>query len=281
MDRARDELLARRALARDEDSGLGGGHFLQIAEEAQHRRRPPDHSVLLGLPPRHLRQRPPRVAPPERVHAHEDLASRASGFSAKSAAPSLIACTASLTVACPPMMSTGTSRVASSFLNPLERLEPAHVRKLHVEEGEIDRHVRAGEDGQPLLGRLAGQHVIALPLEDELQRATNVLLVIDDEDRLLPGIPDGASRRGRRDLQRAKGRGRRVVGHAPSLALDRGLLRDLDRLHLDGDRGCCRPCSPDRDVDGDVVDGEPVRVVTTGELDRPRGGHPVFGHFAT
>src|SRR5262249_14212398 len=52
VDGARDELLARAALARHEDRRLGRRDLLDLVEEALHRRAPPDHlearELLLG-----------------------------------------------------------------------------------------------------------------------------------------------------------------------------------------------------------------------------------------
>ena len=71
--------------------------------------------------------------------------------------------------------------MASSLRISLERLEPAHVGQLHVEDRQVDRRLRAREDRQRLLGRLGAEDLVALALEDELQRAADVLLVVDDE----------------------------------------------------------------------------------------------------
>ena len=58
---------------------------------------------------------------------------------------------------------------------------------LSNEDREIDRRVRAAEDLEGDLRALGADHPVTLALEDELQRPTNVLLVVDDEDRLRGG----------------------------------------------------------------------------------------------
>jgi hypothetical protein len=170
-----------------------GATFSISWKSFRHRRRSPDHLVLLELLlARHLGERAlSLLGRVEHVRTLTSTRSRLSGFSKKSLAPSLMACTASCTVACPLMTMMGVSRRLVVLADALERVEAAHVRELHVEDREVDRRLGAGEDGQRLLGGLGAEDAVALALENELQRATDVLLVVDDEDRLGGGAPKG------------------------------------------------------------------------------------------
>ena len=60
---------------------------------------------------------------------------------------------------------------------------------------EVDRRVRARQDRQRLLRGLGAEDLVALALEHELQRAADVLLVVDDENGLLRRGPGGGYER--------------------------------------------------------------------------------------
>ncbi len=224
---AGDKLLAGAALAGDEDRGLGGGDLLELPEEALDDRAAADHLVaeelLLGDPGELL----PHLGGIEHVaHADEHALSR-ERLLEEIARPELDGLHRVVHGGVPADDDDGQIARALVAADLRQRVEAAHVRQLDVEDGQVDRGVRAGQHRQRLRGGLGAEHAVSLALEHELQRAPDVLLVVDDEHR----SRGGAARRGAR---RAHGRGRgSVVGH-------RRPLRPLARSGAAGSRGPAR-----------------------------------------
>ncbi len=163
--------------------------LLDLVEEPLHRRALADHLVLRELLARdRLRARASSCAASSTFFTLTSTRSRSSGFSKKSLAPSLMAWTASFTVAWPLMTMIGSVARRLVLADALERLEAAHLGQLHVEDREVDRRVRAREDLRAPARRVSAlDDAVALALEHELQRAADVLLVVDDEDRFAAG----------------------------------------------------------------------------------------------
>jgi hypothetical protein len=133
--------------------------------------------------------------------------SRLSGFSKKSLAPSLMACTASFTVAWPLMTMMGS--VA-------RRLVAADLRSSAsrpLMSGSLTSRIArsTGVSGlarmAALLRGLGAEDPVALALEHELQRAADVLLVVDDEDGAQSAIKTAQARDGTTVGQRMSKRG--------------------------------------------------------------------------
>ena len=106
----------------------------------------------------------------------------------KSNAPRRVAATASSIVAWPEIMTTGISDVRARHAVLAARLERAQqveavvVAELDVEQDHVDAVAREHDLG---LGDRAGLvHGVAFALEHHAQRAADVLLVVDDQDRL-------------------------------------------------------------------------------------------------
>jgi hypothetical protein len=202
VDGARDQLFARPALTRDEDAGLRGRDLLDVVEEPLHRRGVPDHLVLLALLTRDLGERAAGVGRLEGVlHAHEHpLARQRLLEEVGSAELDRLHGVVNRRVPADDEHRQIARRLV--LLDALEDVEPAHVRQLHVEERGVHRRVGVREDRQALRAGLAREDVVALALEHELQRAADVLLVVDDEDGLGPGNSRGRRKRRRGRVRR-------------------------------------------------------------------------------
>ena len=111
----------------------------------------------------------------------------------KSKAPSLVASTAVLTLPWPERITTS----GRSALGPeaLQHVEAVHLRHLDVEEDEVGRFLLGDLEPRGAVGR--EQALVALVLEDHLQRRADGLLVVDDEDPRLHGWGAATSIRAR------------------------------------------------------------------------------------
>src|SRR5262249_43109220 len=183
--RAGDELLAGAALAGDEDTALGRRDLGDLPAELDHDLRGAEHLVPLAGRRGEGRDLAAdgaaleRVADPQQEHvAVERLLEEVEGALARRAEGIPDGGVAGddddrdLAVG---------AEVAG--LERREEVEPVLLAKLDVDDEELDT-LAAEEPAR--LGRAAGlQHLEALALEDHPQRAANVLLVVDDEDRVL------------------------------------------------------------------------------------------------
>jgi hypothetical protein len=171
-------------IARAMSSGLRRRDLLDLVEEALHRRALADHLVLGELLARRGFERAPRLRGLEHVlHADEDaLASQR--LLEEVARPELDGVDRVVDRRVP--ADHDDRQVARRLLlaDPLEGLEAAHLRQLHVEDAEVDGRERAREDLEAALGALGAEDAVALALQHELERPPDVLLVVDDEDRL-------------------------------------------------------------------------------------------------
>ena len=101
----------------------------------------------------------------------------------KSKAPSFTASTAVLTVPWPGEDHHRQRRVL--LLEPLQHLEPVELRHAHVEEHEVGRLLLGELQPDRAVRRL--QRLVALVLEDHLERGAHGVLVVDDQHARLHG----------------------------------------------------------------------------------------------
>ena len=193
MDLARDELLARAALAQDQhrrrrrrrarDLGPQPAHRLAVADE-------------LGLLARRgaaaARSRPAGGCPRARCATETSTRSRWSGFSRKSTAPRRVHSTAVAMSPWPEIIRTGGAPPARD--DPVEGLEAVHAGHLDVEQhgvGRRRRRARRAPRGRPP----TVADLVALVLEDHPQRVADRGFVVDDRGFVVPsslsdnGIP--------------------------------------------------------------------------------------------
>ena len=95
----------------------------------------------------------------------------------KSNAPSLVASTAVDTVPCPEITTIGVD--LDDMPEPLQHLDAVHAGHLDVEEHQVGRLALGLRDAVLAGGR--GQHLVALVLEDHLQRIADRGFVVDDQ----------------------------------------------------------------------------------------------------
>ncbi len=105
----------------------------------------------------------------------------------KSNAPLRVASTAVLTVPWPEIITTGS--VSLRGAEALEHLEAVHAGHLDVEEHEIERLALGQGDA---IGSGGGeQALVALVLEDHLQRLADARFIVYDQDARFHGCGDG------------------------------------------------------------------------------------------
>ena len=183
VDRARDEFLARAALAEDQDRRVAVGHLVDEIEHRAQRRALAHHVVEavaraeLVLEQPVLGAQPPVLdrlldqAPHDVEGALERLVQVPEGAGAQRVDGMLDRVVAG---------HHDAGQVGVDFVDLPHQLEAADARHAHVAEHQIDRLGR--DDGQRLAGvARAGDRVTAAD-EDALERAPIQLLVVDDQN---------------------------------------------------------------------------------------------------